>query len=141
MSFGGQQSAVRLAGFGIRLLAQILDLFWLLPLSALLGLVAGLVNDGEMSGGGELMANLVGALVVLLFWVERGGTPGKIVLGLRIVDAETGGAPSIGRLVLRYVGYLVSAIGLGLGYLWVLWDPQKQGWHDKMGRTLVIRDR
>jgi uncharacterized RDD family membrane protein YckC len=139
MSQGGRHDEVRLAGFGARLLAQILDLVWLLPLSAVLGMIAGLVNGGEISLGGELMLNLIGALLVLLFWAERQGTPGKLVLGLRIVDAETGGTPPIGRLVLRYVGYLVSALPLGLGYLWVLWDPRRQGWHDKMAGTLVIR--
>jgi uncharacterized RDD family membrane protein YckC len=139
MSYGGRQDGVRLAGLGARLLAQVLDLFWLLPLSVLLTLVADFVNGGEMSAGGELMANVIGALVVLLFWAERQGTPGKLVLGLRIVDAETGGTPRIGRLVLRYVGYLVSALPLGLGYLWALWDPRRQGWHDKMAGTLVIR--
>jgi len=142
MSFGAQQGrgGAEPAGFGIRLLAQIIDLFWLLPLSILLGIVAGLVNEDGMSVGGEIMANLIGALVVLLFWAERQGTPGKLVLGLRIVDAETGGNPNIGHLVLRYVGYLVSALPLGLGYLWMLWDRRKQGWHDKMARTLVVRD-
>ena len=141
MSFGAQQTGggAELAGFWIRLLAQMLDLFWLLPLSVLLGLVADFVNGGDMSLGGELMANLIGALLVLLFWAERQGTPGKLVLGLRVVDAETGGVPAIGRLVLRYVGYLVSALPLGLGYLWVLWDGRKQGWHDKMAGTLVVR--
>ncbi|WP_270937650.1 RDD family protein [Falsiroseomonas oryzae] len=134
---GGQ---VELAGFGSRLLAQVIDLFWLIPLSYLLGTLAALVNGGQMSAGGELMANLIGALVVLLFWVERQGTPGKLVLGLRIVDAETGGVPTIGRLVLRYVGYLVSALPLGLGYLWALWDKRRQGWHDKMAGTLVVKD-
>jgi uncharacterized RDD family membrane protein YckC len=141
MSFGAQQTGegAELAGFWIRLLAQILDLFWLLPLSILLGVIAAFVNGDEMSLGGELMANLIGALVVLIFWAERQGTPGKLVLGLRVVDAETGGVPAIGRLVLRYVGYLVSALPLGLGYLWVLWDRRKQGWHDKMAGTLVVR--
>jgi uncharacterized RDD family membrane protein YckC len=140
MSQGVRQDEVRLAGFWPRLLAQILDLFWLLPLSVLLALVGDFVNDGEISTGGELMANLIGALVILLFWAERQGTPGKLVLGLRIVDAETGGTPTIRRLVLRYVGYLVSALPLGLGYLWVIWDPRRQGWHDKMAGTLVIRE-
>jgi uncharacterized RDD family membrane protein YckC len=141
MSFGAQQTGegAELAGFWIRLLAQVLDLFWLLPLSILLGVIAAFVNGDEMSLGGELMANLIGALVVLIFWAERQGTPGKLVLGLRVVDAETGGVPAIGRLVLRYVGYLVSALPLGLGYLWVLWDRRKQGWHDKMAGTLVVR--
>ena len=142
MSLGGQygQGRVELAGLGSRLLAQIIDLFWLLPLSILLGVVADFANGGEMSTGGELMANLIGALIVLLFWAERQATPGKMVLGLRIVDATTGGTPTIGRLTLRYVGYLVSALPLGLGYLWALWDRQRQGWHDKMAGTLVVRD-
>jgi uncharacterized RDD family membrane protein YckC len=140
MSFGGQQGTVQYGGFWPRLLAQILDLLWLLPLSAVLALIGALVNGGEISDLGELMLNLIGALVVLLFWAERQGTPGKLVLGLRIVDAETGGTPTIGRLVVRYVGYLVSALPLGLGYLWVLWDPRRQGWHDKMAGTLVIRE-
>ena len=141
MSFGGQfgQGRVELAGVGARLLAQIIDLFWLLPLSFVLGAVATFVNGGEMSLGGELMANLIGALVVLLFWVERQATPGKLVLGLSIVDAETGGVPTLGRFTLRYVGYLVSALPLGLGYLWAIWDKRKQGWHDKMAGTLVVR--
>ncbi len=131
---------VELVGFWRRVLAQLLDLFWLLPLSVVLGTVGSLVNGGELSLGGELMANLIGALLVLMFWVERGGTPGKLVLGYRIVDAETGGPPPMNRLVLRYIGYLVSAIPLGLGYIWVLWDPRRQGWHDKMAGTLVVRD-
>jgi uncharacterized RDD family membrane protein YckC len=150
MSFGGQQDggqqgiglpgSVQYVGFGSRLLAQILDLFWLLPLSAVLAFIGGVANGGEISDLGEFMLNVIGALIVLLFWVERQGTPGKLVLGIRIVDATTGGTPTIGRLVLRYVGYLISALPLGLGYLWIIWDARKQGWHDKMAGTVVIRD-
>ena len=142
MSFGGRsgQGRVELAGLGARLLAQVIDLIWLLPLSFVLGTVASLVNGGEISAGGELMANLIGALIVLLFWAERQATPGKMALALRIVDAETGGMPTMGRLTLRYVGYLVSALPLGLGYLWAIWDKRRQGWHDKMAGTLVVRD-
>jgi uncharacterized RDD family membrane protein YckC len=135
-----QPRGAELAGLGTRLLAQVIDLFWLLPLSVVLGVVGALVNGGELSIGGEVMANLIGALAVLLFWVEKGATPGKSVLGLRIVDAETGGAPTLGRFALRYIGYLVSALPFGLGYLWALWDPRRQGWHDKMAGTVVIRD-
>jgi uncharacterized RDD family membrane protein YckC len=55
------------------------------------------------------------------------------------VDATTGGQPSTGRLVLRYVGYFVSLIPLALGYLWIAWDPRKQSFHDKIARTVVVR--
>jgi uncharacterized RDD family membrane protein YckC len=64
-----------------------------------------------------------------------------MLLGLRIVDAEDGSAPGMRALVLRYLGYLVAALPLCLGYLWMLWDPRRQGWHDKMARTVVVRDR
>ncbi len=131
---------MELAGFGRRVAAYLIDSIWMLALFFLLIIVADFVNGGEISLGGELMANIVGALVVLIFWAERGGTPGKLVLGLRIVDADTGGLPTIGRLVLRYVGYLISALPLGLGYVWALWDSRRQCWHDKLAGTLVVWD-
>ena len=73
--------------------------------------------------------------------LKRQGTPGKLVLGLSIVDAETGQTPRLGRLVLRYLGYLLSTIPLGLGYFWMLWDDRRQTWHDKLGGTLVVVTR
>lgn len=130
-----------LAGFWRRAFANIIDLIWLLPLALLLGVLAEAVNGGAISAAGELMSNVITGLVVLLFWVERGATPGKLVLGIRIIDAETGGTPPIGRLVLRYLGYIVSAIPLGLGYFWMLWDARRQTWHDKIGGTLVVKTR
>ena len=81
---------------------------------------------------------LLPALVVL-FWRFRGGTPGKMVIGAEIVDADTLGPPSNTQLVIRYVGYFVSTIAFGLGFLWILWDARKQGWHDKLARTVVIK--
>jgi len=128
-----------LAGFWIRVLAHLIDLFWMVPLSIILGLLGDFVQGGRMTIGGEIMASVVVGLVVLLFWVERQGPPGKLVLGLRIIDAATGGLPPVGRLITRYIGYVVSALPVCLGYLWMLWDGRKQTWHDKMGGTLVVR--
>jgi uncharacterized RDD family membrane protein YckC len=81
----------------------------------------------------------VGALIVG-FWRYCGATPGKLAVGLKIVDARTGLAPSTGRLVLRLVCYLVSALPLYLGFVWVALDRRKQGWHDKIAGTVVIQD-
>ena len=130
---------MEMASFGRRLGAHAIDLLWMLPLSLVLGFVGDAVQDGAMSLGGEIMASLVVALIVVLFWVERQATPGKLALGLRIVDAETGGPPRIGKLVLRYVGYILSAIPLCLGYVWMRWDARRQTWHDKLGATLVVK--
>lgn len=60
-------------------------------------------------------------------------------MGVRI--ARTNGKPlTIGRALLRYLGYWLSAIPLGLGFFWVLVDDQRQGWHDKLADTYVIYD-
>lgn len=85
------------------------------------------------------IAAAVGAIIVG-FWRYCGATPGKLAVGLKIVDARTGLAPSTGRLVLRLVCYLVSALPLYLGFVWVALDRRKQGWHDKIAGTVVIQD-
>lgn len=131
---------VEFGGFWRRLVAQLIDAALLTPCVILMYLVVGGIAGG-ISSLGELMANIVVALVVILFWVERRATPGKLVMGLRIIDVATGGTPPVGRLALRYIGYIVSGLPLFLGYLWMLWDPQKQTWHDKMGGTVVVRER
>jgi uncharacterized RDD family membrane protein YckC len=75
---------------------------------------------------------------VILFWRYCGATPGKMAIGARIVDAKTGGAPGAGRLVVRFLAYVVSALPLYLGFLWMAWDRRKQGWHDKIAGTIVV---
>jgi uncharacterized RDD family membrane protein YckC len=86
----------------------------------------------------DLLAFVVIAATVIGFWRYCGATPGKIALGVRIVDAQTGQPPALGRLALRFIGYFVSAFPLYLGFLWAAVDRRKQGWHDKIARTIVI---
>ena len=81
------------------------------------------------------------ALAIVLFWIYRQATPGKMAIGARIVDAYTGGQPSTKQLVIRYLGYYVSSIPLFLGLIWVAFDPRKQGWHDKLAGTVVVRSK
>ena len=80
-------------------------------------------------------------VAVLLFWHYRSATPGKMAISAVIVDARTFAKPSLGQLIGRYVGYYVSAIPLMAGIIWVAFDKRKQGWHDKMANTVVIRKR
>lgn len=75
------------------------------------------------------------------FWRRFMGTPGKIILGLKIVDVDTGGKLSIGQAIGRYVGYIIAVLPLCLGIFWVGIDKWKQGWHDKLAGTVVIRTR
>ena len=74
------------------------------------------------------------------FWLSWATTPGKMALSLRIVDARTGTKPSPFAFLIRYLGYQLSAVCLLLGFVWISVDRRKQGWHDKIARTLVVRD-
>jgi len=88
----------------------------------------------------DLVTGLVIVVATLLFWRYEGATPGKIAIAAKIVDAETGKPPSTARLVVRLLAYIVSALPLYLGFLWVAFDRRKQGWHDKIAGTVVIPD-
>lgn len=73
------------------------------------------------------------------FWTRRDGqTPGKFALGIRVIKAD-GGEISDVDAVIRAVGYQVSSMLFGLGFIWALFDKNNQAWHDKMARTYVVR--
>jgi uncharacterized RDD family membrane protein YckC len=72
------------------------------------------------------------------FW-GMGQTPAMRRLGLQVVDATTGAPIGFGRALLRYVGYVISALACYLGLIWAAFDGRKQGWHDKIAHTVVIR--
>ena len=78
------------------------------------------------------------AAIVILFWMFKSATPGKMLISATIVDARTGAKPSNGQFLIRYLGYFVGLFPLGLGFLWVGFDEKKQGWHDKMAGTVVV---
>ena len=100
------------------------------------------VSDSWLKGPADFLINwLLPAGAVLLFWIYRQATPGKIAISARIVDAATGGRPTTRQLVVRYLGYYVSMLPMMLGILWVAFDPRKQGWHDKLAGTVVVRPR
>jgi uncharacterized RDD family membrane protein YckC len=63
-----------------------------------------------------------------------------MALKLTIVDARTGGKPTTGQLIGRYLGYYVSMLPLFLGIIWVGIDKRKQGFHDKLAGTVVVRN-
>ena len=84
------------------------------------------------------MALIINAVYFTYFHGILGQTPGKRLFGLRVV--QTGGAPlTPGIAFLRWVGYIISKIPLFLGFIWAVFDGSKQGWHDKMAGTCVIR--
>ena len=132
------------AGFWIRFAATLIDTIILLMLiMPALVFVYGTeywLSDSFVVGFWDVIINyLLPAIAVVLFWVYKSATPGKMATGLTIVDADTGEKPSTGQFVLRYLGYYVSTLALCLGFIWVGIDRRKQGWHDKIAGTVVIR--
>ncbi|MBH9577004.1 RDD family protein [Inhella proteolytica] len=86
-----------------------------------------------------LVCWLAPAVATVLFWQRLRATPGKLWLRCQVVDARTGQALSTRQACIRYLGYFLSTLALGLGFLWIAWDARKQGWHDKLAGSVVIR--
>ncbi|MGI9332370.1 MAG: RDD family protein [Gammaproteobacteria bacterium] len=100
-------------------------------------------TSGELYYGiGDLIVNFIFPLVaIMMFWHYKGATPGKMAFNARIVDARDGSKLSAGQIVGRYFGYIPSFLVVGLGCVWIGWDARKQGWHDKLAGTVVVRPR
>ena len=131
------------AGFWLRLAASLIDSIWLcILIYALLALLVGpeaLRPDMPYTPLRFLLEWVLPISVIIAFWVFRSATPGKMLLNLKVVDAQTLGPVPVPRLLLRYAGYYIATIPLGMGLLWAGWDARKQGWHDKLAGTVVIR--
>jgi uncharacterized RDD family membrane protein YckC len=121
------------AGFWRRFVAALLD-------GIILGVIGGILgailtdNDNAASGVGLVL----GILYYTYFEGSSGQTLGKKALGIRVVDLAGGGSIGFGRAFIRYIGRIVSAIPLLLGYFWMLWDKEKQTWHDKFAGSVVV---
>lgn len=123
---------VHMAGFGARSAGWVIDGILLFVLAIPFGGL-GLL---------QLMAFNLALRVAYFVWLEGGAsgqTLGKRLAGIRVADAVTGGSIGRGRALVRHVGRWFSYFVCGLGFLWMLWDPQKQTWHDKMASSVVLR--
>jgi len=96
-------------------------------------------GSSEVGFWGFMINYIFPAIVVIIFWSYKSATPGKMITKLKIVDAVTGEKPTTKQFLLRYIGYYISSIPLFLGILWVGIDKRKQGWHDKIAGTVVIK--
>ncbi|HVI25366.1 MAG TPA: RDD family protein [Xanthomonadaceae bacterium] len=88
-----------------------------------------------------LISWVLPAIGVILFWLYKQATPGKMAVSARVVDARTGNTLTVGQSISRYLAYFVAMLPLFLGIIWVAFDPRKQGWHDKLAGTVVIRPK
>ena len=88
-----------------------------------------------------LISWVLPAVTVILFWLYKQATPGKMAVSARVVDARTGNSLTVGQSIGRYLAYFVAILPLFLGIIWVAFDPRKQGWHDKLAGTVVVRPK
>lgn len=133
-------------GFWPRAGASILDTILLtVCLAPVLHLIYGDAYwEGEdlVQGTADFVVSwVVPAILTLVLWAWKQATPGKMAIGAKVVDAVTGNAPTTGQLIGRYLGYFVALLPAGLGILWVAFDDRKQGWHDKLAGTVVVRPK
>lgn len=132
-------------GFWQRVFAGVIDaivtsLLMVPPMYALFGpVVLGTDPDYRPSVLYTVVSLAGPAAIVFMFWIKKAATPGKMLINSKIIDATTGAKPSISQWIIRYFGYLVATLPLGFGLMAVGWDNRKQGWHDKMAKTLVVK--
>ncbi|HCM37364.1 MAG: hypothetical protein UV61_C0016G0014 [Candidatus Gottesmanbacteria bacterium GW2011_GWB1_43_11] len=146
-----QASSSKYVGFGRRFLAFNIDLLLInlitlliiLPLSFSVGFAVGASGAPKSSLSWlNILSGLIGLSTAVgyyvLFWTKQSGqTLGNRLLALRVIK-EDGSELDVGTSVIRYIGYVLSGVILGLGYLWVIFDSKKQGWHDKIAKTYVV---
>ena len=138
----GDTMVPHLAGLGSRFAAFVLDNVFL---SVLTGVTMYVTLRFAGTRGETLLpmaTPLYFVLSVLYFWILigiGGQTLGKRLFNITVVST-TGEPVGLGRAFLRLVGYFVSSLILCIGFLWAVFDPNKQGLHDKIARTYVVKD-
>ena len=149
-------ATVDYAGFWLRLAAFIVDgiimgvLVWVFngvwSMAFGLGWMGGTTEFfvTEVEGGtvfwvlGILITFLMISAYLIGFWAWRGQTPGKMLLRLKVLHGD-GSNIGWGTAVIRYLGFIISTMVVLLGHIWVLFDSRRQGLHDKIADTVVIR--
>ncbi len=119
---------VEYAGFWIRFAAAIID-----------GVIVSVISQVLSSLMFWFLSPILPLLYYWLFTGLRGQTPGKMALSIKVVDAQ-GNPPTLRVAAVREIpGKLISTVGLCLGFAWIGRDKEKQGWHDKIASTHVVR--
>jgi len=158
-----KESDVVYAGFWLRFFASVIDsvlvILILSPLATLFGGTNIDINTSNLQDPEALMIELreilhstnsgfgadfwlsmlLPALATIIFWIYKSATPGKMVLKIKIVDENSGEGPSKAQCIGRYLAYFVSTIPMLAGFFYVAIDKRKQGWHDKLAGTIVIK--
>lgn len=130
-SYQGGASGPR-AGFWRRFGSSFID-------GIVVAIPTGIVSASTSRGTAYGIGLLIGAVYfTLMIGSSRGQTLGKMAVGIRVIDFNTGGPIGYGRALIRWIVSYVSLIAIFIGYLWMLWDKEKQCWHDKAANDVVV---
>lgn len=153
-----QPTQVVYVGAGRRALAAFIDGIILMSVGIVINLAFSTTQGvvGGVTGGSQAAMSAVTSLLGLMifvvnmvvnlgysigFLIWRGATPGKMALGLVVVNTELGKISFIKAALRETIGRFLAVLVIGLGYLWIIWDEKKQGWHDKIAGTLVVEKK
>ncbi len=141
-----EAAELEFAGFWSRSGAAIIDtiLLMLITMPILISIYGTdyFTSEEVFAGSWDcLISWVVPAFATIIFWIYRAATPGKMAIKARILDANTGNAASTGQLIGRYLAYFVSILPFFLGIFWIAFDKRKQGWHDKLAGTVVVKNK
>ena len=126
-----------------RLFAWWIDVLVLVIIMAALW-AAGLVgadNVDDLTATDRIIPWVVAFGYFVVLTVAFGATLGKMAFGMKVVGAD-GAKVGIGAVLMReIVGKIVSFVVVLIGFVWILVDDNRQGWHDKIGKTFVVRTK
>jgi uncharacterized RDD family membrane protein YckC len=139
--------ALEQAGFGLRYGAWMFDFLITLIAIMTFTFVVTAVSRRSVVGSNRDLVIVMG-LTVLLFVLNfvvlagrEGQSAGMRILGIRIARVDGRPFTTKDAAVRHLIGYPLSVAAFFLGFLWMLWDPRQQGWHDKLARTIVVVSR
>ncbi|HSP09901.1 MAG TPA: RDD family protein [Candidatus Dormibacteraeota bacterium] len=126
-----------LASPGTRIVGGLIDVVILIVINGVIGTILQ-----KVSGLAGLVDLALDVVYFAYMWSSRGASIGMMPFGFKVRDMATGQYPTMGKAALRgfiwvlEVGFTICIIG-AIGWLWQLWDPQKQAIHDKVAGTIV----
>lgn len=155
---GARLDGAELASFGRRFGGYLIDAVILLVITGIPAAIVSAIivssapniaftqeqlqEQEDASRNAVIFSSLISLAIGLAYVVllnASGGTWGKRILGMRLESSDTGDNIGFGRAIVRYIVAIGSGLALALGYLWCLWDDNRQTWHDKAAGSVVVR--
>lgn len=132
-----EEIALDLAGAGQRLISYLIDVIILGVISSVLNYVSAGV--GGTVGSIILFLGLLVSVAYYTYFFGNGQTPGMMAMNIKLIGTDGAYPIGYGKGLLRWIGMIISAVVILLGYVWILIDKKNQGWHDKIAGTYVVK--